>query len=145
MTTYQVLVEGQTIPVPEEIGSSDETIKRALAPFYPEVANAGLTRSEKDGLITITVVKRAGSKGVLDAMHYLHNCEGGCNPVIALHQQLVALDQAGSVNPLDLLALEVQIDGAIAAGQQEGLTVQHALTRLHAARPQAARGVPLGF
>ena len=53
------LSEGQTIELPDEIAASDELIRKALAPFYPDVANAEIQRGDKG----ITVIKRAGPKG----------------------------------------------------------------------------------
>ena len=87
---YNVLIEGQTIPVPEEIGASDEAVKRALTPFYPEVANAMVTRVVKEETTTITVVKRAGTKGA--GMQDLVDCAGGRNPAIALYEELQRLE-----------------------------------------------------
>lgn len=62
--TYQITIEGQTIPVPPEIGSSDAAVKAALAPYFPDAANAMITRSEKGDVVTVNVVKKAGSKGL---------------------------------------------------------------------------------
>ena len=60
---YLIKIEGQEIPVPEEIGKSDESVKQVLTPYYPQAANSLITRVEKDDLVTITVVKQAGTKG----------------------------------------------------------------------------------
>jgi hypothetical protein len=59
--SVDVLIEGQTILLPKSIAASDETLKRALAPFYPGVSNATIQRDEKTGKIEI--IKRAGTKG----------------------------------------------------------------------------------
>jgi hypothetical protein len=58
--TVQVhLNDGQDIPLPADIAANDDLIRKALAPFYPDVANAEIRRA--DGKITI--IKRAGPKG----------------------------------------------------------------------------------
>ena len=57
------LGEGQDVPLPADIAASDDLIRKALSPFYPDVANAEIKRETKDGASVITVVKRAGPKG----------------------------------------------------------------------------------
>ena len=51
--------EGQTIPLPASIAASDDLIRKALAPFYENVATATIRRDTKG----ITIIKRAGPKG----------------------------------------------------------------------------------
>lgn len=61
---YIVKVEGQEIAVPEEIGTlEDADLKRALTPMFPGASNSKIERDEKDGTVTITVIKLAGAKG----------------------------------------------------------------------------------
>ncbi len=57
------LGEGQDVPLPADIAASDDLIRKALSPFYPDVANAEVRRDTQDGALVITVVKRAGPKG----------------------------------------------------------------------------------
>jgi len=57
------LGEGQDVPLPADIAARDDLIRKALSPFYPDVANAEIRRETKDGASVITVVKRAGPKG----------------------------------------------------------------------------------
>jgi hypothetical protein len=143
MATYQVLVEGQIIPVPEEIGSNDDAVKQALSPFYPEVANAGITRSEKDGVITVTVIKKAGSKG-LDPLDHLIACEGGKNPAVALFEEIQE-QQGRTVGPFELLAMDAKIEAAIAEGESQAEAVAYAGKRLAQALPQPSRFHLAGF
>jgi len=64
---YKIKIEGQEIEMPEEIAGDDAALKSALAPFFPGAANAKFMRSEeKDGVIIVTVVKQAGTKGAGD-------------------------------------------------------------------------------
>jgi hypothetical protein len=61
---YKISIEGQEIDMPEEIAGDDAALKSALSPYFPGAANAKFMRSEpKDGVITVTVVKQAGTKG----------------------------------------------------------------------------------
>ncbi len=57
------LGEGQDVPLPADVAASDDLIRKALSPFYPDVASADIRRETKHGVSVITVVKRAGPKG----------------------------------------------------------------------------------
>lgn len=63
MALIKLPADGQEFELDDEIAKDDETLKRALTPVYPDAANATFQRSEKNGVMTITVVKRAGTKG----------------------------------------------------------------------------------
>ena len=66
MTTkkYILKIEGQELVVPPEVGGlEDADMKRALTPMFPGAANSKIERTEKDDMVTITVIKLAGSKG----------------------------------------------------------------------------------
>jgi hypothetical protein len=143
---YIVSVEGQNIPVPEEIGASDESVKNALSGLYPEVANAMITRVAKDDTTTITVVKRAGSKG-LTGLDYLKVCPGGKNPAVALYEELQVLDQEDSAlkDPVEMLELDARIDGAIREGAEQAQRVEYALKRLTKSASRPAPFVIQGF
>jgi hypothetical protein len=143
MATYQVMIEGQIIPVPEEIGSDDEKVLQALAPFYPEVANAGITRSEKDGVITVTVIKKAGSKG-LEALEYLITCEGGKNPAVALLEEIQGL-QGQKIGPFELLEMDSRIQQALEEGSSQANAVAYAAQRLAQAQPRPSLICMAGF
>jgi hypothetical protein len=142
MSEYVVSIEGQTIPVPEEIGADDESVKRAMAPFYPEVANAMITRVEKDGTTTITVVKRAGSKGA--GIADLIACQGGKNPAIALYEEIRS-ENLELMDPVQLLELDGKLEQAIAEGEEQARAVKHAKERLVKAAPRPAPAVVVGF
>lgn len=60
---YKITIEGQTLDLPAEIAATDEGLKAALQPFFPGAANAKFLRTEKDGVVTVNVVKQAGTKG----------------------------------------------------------------------------------
>lgn len=142
MTTYVIHIEGQQIPVDAAIGASDDLVRKALAPVYPQAANAAITRVEKDDTVTIQVVKRAGTKGG-DPAEYLEACAGGMNPAVALMQELRKTDEALQLGRL--LALDQQIERAIREGREQAAKLEAAAKRLDAARPAAAPEVPWGF
>ncbi len=109
MTSYTVKIEGQSIPLPEEIAATDDGVKRALATYYPDIANALITRSaEKDGQVEITVIKRAGTKGVLPA---LIDAPAGRNPAIEMYEKIK--HRGEDIAPLELLEMDMAIDEAM--------------------------------
>ena len=61
--SYVAVIEGQKIPIPLEIADNDAAIAQALAPYYPQAAEAELERTEKDGVVTVTVTPKAKPKG----------------------------------------------------------------------------------
>ncbi len=140
---YIVVIEGQEIPVPEEIGRDDEAVKRALAPYFPDAANAMITRVEEGETVKVTVVKRAGSKG-LEPLQYLLECQGGKNPAIALYEELQG-QKPGEMDPEQLLELGARLEAAIEAGREQGAQVDYALKRLAEAAPRPAPEVVQGF
>lgn len=156
MTTYNILIEGQTIPVPEDIGANDSTVKAALAPFYPDAANAMITRVEKDGVVTINVIKRAGSKGlfppvgahlcvrpVSGPLAYLDACASHKNPAIEMYEQFIA--GGAPLSPEELLAIDARLQAAIEEGQAQGKMLESALDRLQSSRPQSSPVIVVGF
>src|SRR5262245_15899860 len=67
-----IKIEGQTIKggavgITDEIANDDELLKAALAPTWPDVRTATITREGgKDGKeLVVRVQKRAGTKGVV--------------------------------------------------------------------------------
>ncbi|NMC84311.1 MAG: hypothetical protein GYA58_03395 [Anaerolineaceae bacterium] len=141
--TYNVVIEGQTIPVPEEIGANDETVKRAMTPFFPQVSNAMLTRVEKDGVTTITIVKRAGTKGI--ALTELIRCQGRKNPIIQLYEELQAMDERDQVDLVQVLEMDERIDRALAEGEEQAEAIESMSRRLARSAAQPAPAVILGF
>jgi hypothetical protein len=61
---YVLKIEGQELTIPPEVGGlEDADLKRALTPMFPGAANSKIERVERDGTVTITIIKLAGSKG----------------------------------------------------------------------------------
>jgi len=147
---YIIVIEGQNIPVPEEIGASDENVKKALAPFYPDAANAMITRVTKDETVTVTVIKKAGTKGGRrkrrddrTPLERLIACKGGMNPALELYRKFQALE--GELGPEAALSLGSEIDRALDDGARQMEALQKAQTRLLKAAPLAAPALVTGF
>jgi hypothetical protein len=141
---YMISIEGQNFPVPETIGATDKAVKDALVTAFPEVTDALITRVEKDGVTTITVVKKAKSKGA-DPLTALVSCPGGRNPAITLYEEIRELQLSGYAGAYELLALEERVTQAVKDGQQQADLMTRSLKRLKAARPQPAPGLIEGF
>jgi hypothetical protein len=62
--TYSIKIEGQTIPVPPEIGSSDEQIRSTLSQYFEGIKNSKIERTvQPNGDVLVNVCKLAGTKG----------------------------------------------------------------------------------
>lgn len=146
--TYLIKIEGQEIPVGPEIGASDDTVRAALAGFFPEAANAMITRTEKDGVVSINVVKRAGTKGasgeVFDPLARLLACPGGMNPAVELYRSIAGIPLA-DLDPEELLKLNSRIECAIETGQAQLDRIAASRSRLQNARPVPSPVLPQGF
>jgi len=140
---YTVTIEGQKIPLPDEIGSDDAKVRQALAPYFPDAANALITRTVKDGETTINVVKKAGTKGLHAGLQMLQACTGGKNPAVALYEEIKANPEP--LSPEQLLVMDSRIEQALDEGKKQRDAVAHAAKRLIRARPQPAEAVVQGF
>lgn len=147
--TYKVSVEGQEITLPAEIAVNDEKVKQALAPYYPGAATAKIERTEKDGVVTVKVIKQAGPKGagpqvggsILDA---LAGCEEKVNPVDVLYRELEGQDPRAFSIP-QVLRMRARIDEALTEGHRQRQLMQIALDKLTKCTPRPADFVPVGF
>jgi hypothetical protein len=141
MTTYNVLIEGQTMTLPPGI-EKDEDIRRALEPYFPEVKTALLNRKEEGDVVTVTIVKKAGSKGT-GPLAKLSKCPGGKNPAIALYEEIDALGASADI--VALLEYESRIDQALEEGEKQRNAIRTALSRLVDSVAQPAPVVVVGF
>lgn len=63
---YHIKIEGQTIPVPPEIGSSDEQIRETFSLYFEGIKNSKIERTvQANGDVLVDVCKVAGPKGVI--------------------------------------------------------------------------------
>lgn len=147
----KVILEGQTIQMPDEVAQTDEGLIRALSPLYPDVANAEIARKTVGGETTITVVKRPGPKGTNDqpsaqvqVVTALVAAPSEANPAVRHCLELCGLDLAKATVE-ELFALRGRIDQACEQGESEIDSVRRTLKALHWAAPIPARHAPLGF
>lgn len=142
-----VKLEGQDIPLTDEIAATDDRVRAALAPFYPDVANAEIQRKQEGEQTIITIVKRAGPKGASgQARSALLAAPRSLNPAVALCLELEKMEtEAGEMSAETLLSLRPRIEQALeqSRGQVDDLAaVRKALV---AARAVPAPSVPIGF
>ncbi|MEA3350951.1 MAG: hypothetical protein U9Q82_10045, partial [Chloroflexota bacterium] len=83
----KVLVNGQKLQLPTEITDDDETLRKALSQFYPAAETADIKRTKTQGVETITVVKKAGTKGNAQGqiIAALTAAPEHFNPILAFH------------------------------------------------------------
>jgi len=105
MSIYQIKCEGvPPFTIDPAIAANDDVLKAMIAVSMPEVGNATITRQpEKDGVVMIELVKKAGTKGQAGYLTHLTECSGGINPAQALYQEL------STINLMALSADEVTI------------------------------------
>jgi hypothetical protein len=152
--------DGLTIEIEDEIARSDDLLKRALSPHYPDLANALISREEKEGILKVTVSRRAGPKGSLQTgkvespnpvVLALEEAPDYLNPALALAWQLYFQATSGNnpdVKGLPLeeqLALQAVITEAILKGEVEASEVQKTVDRLRTAPNVPSRRLPEGF
>jgi hypothetical protein len=165
--------DGQIIEVPDDIARSDQLLKRALAPHYPDLANAKIEREEKNGLLKVTLSKQAGPKGSTAVVEptnppntdrqknvivlALDEAPTSLNPALALAWKLAPLDAlpltlgsernqgVGGISLEERLNLQKVIKRAIEKGEAEALKITKTIEMLNAAPAVPALQVPLGF
>lgn len=131
-----VILEGQSLQLTDEQTASDQAIVDTLLPFYPDVAQAKIRRRTlEDGTICIELVKGFGSKGNLnDVLASLYQSSSQINPALSLSCQLKFLEACEALGVEDLIALNAQIENAIAVGEGEIQATQQTAKILKSAR-----------
>lgn len=152
---YMVKIEGQEITVGKEIGSLDDSaLKRALTPIFPGAANSRITRTAKDGVTIIEIIKVAGSKGAGrknqknkkgGGFAALCSCKSRRNPMIELFLGLNTED-LNNLEPAQLIGFSDDIEKVIEEGRRQLSQVVAAHTRLtNTTAKDGTAFVPLGF
>lgn len=138
-----VKIEGQEpFHLPDEYANEDNVVRAALATAFPDAASAEIKRETVEGQLVITVVKRAGPKGLRPALAALVAAPPHVNPAVALVHKLEA-DGPPSLDAL--LEAQGEIAGAIADGEAELQAVKRALEALIASVPISSAVAPMGF
>jgi len=138
----KLIIEGQTHTVPDELvrnGSSvaeqDENLRQALRPNFDLAANATFQRVEKDGELTVTVIKAPGRKGSGSEM----------TPVMLLACEMQMMEARGQLDRDALIALRPRTERALEGGRRDQQRVMKARQALFAAPAVASPVVPAGF
>ena len=155
--TYMLHVQetGQIFPLPTNIATDDNLVKRSLASVIPYIDTAKLDRSEpKDGVITITVTKTHAPKGAGEPgstfspviTSLIASKADGTNAVIKtfLDVEQMSKEIAG-YGPHQILELKKQIEAAFNAGEKQEAAFKATLQALIETSPQVAKVVPVGF
>ena len=149
--TYKVMIDSVTIPVPPAIGTDDNAVRRAVSAFYPGAETARIDRTEKDGVVSITLVKVPGRKGNGSHQQYIDNaitslvtCQGGINPAVDCFIELRSLDLA-HLSPVDQIAIKKKCDLAIDDGGKQAARLLFALKLLSNINPREVPVLITGF
>ena len=127
----------------DEIANDDALLRQALAVAYPDAKNAEFKRETKDGVMSVRVTKKAGTKGgVLDDLAVAPDA---INPAIVLDREIAAREAAGEISLLDLIAMQDQIKAALEAGEAEVESARAARRTLEKAPAVAGAAIPRGF
>lgn len=156
MTTYMLHVQetDQQFPIPQEIGTDDNLIKRALAGVIPYIDSAKLERSEENNVVTVKVTKSHAPKGAGDPgslfcplIESLINAKGkGRNPVIGLFLEVESIKrQIHTFEPHEILALDRKIANTLSAGEDLQHAFSQTLQYLANSPALPAKVVPMGF
>jgi len=158
MTTYVVKIEGRNnIPVPEEVAKDEQKLRRALSTVVNGIADAKIEyQKEKDGVVEIEVIKRAGAKGYDPSepegqfgsqdliLRELQRRKGGRNPAIKFFLELRLLD-IKTFDSVHMLDIGTQIDQAMAEGEKQGAMMRTTFQILMQAQPAVSSFIVLGL
>jgi hypothetical protein len=144
-----LVIEGQSLELPETVAINDDALRKAIAPLFPQVATARFERvTNPEGQTVIKILKEAGTKGLgsttsEDIVAALKQCPRHINPALELHQRLTRIDPNLSYE--QTFALQHELDQAITAGERELELTNAILTQLHNTPATAAVTLPIGF
>lgn len=132
--SYKLFLEGQIIDLSDDVAATDDTLRTAFVPFFPELGTADIKRQEKDGITEIRMVKRAGTKGNA-IMQSLIDSKMEINPALELTWQLKKLERSNSLSIKELISFQEQINSAIDTGETWEKSINHSLESLNQCRP----------
>lgn len=130
----KVKIEGTELELDDAICKTDKSLKDALCPYYPAVANADIKRETKGDHTVITVTKRAGSKGNFAAvLSALNEAPESISPILEL--EVRGWKKAGKVVVDEALLQMLDDERHLAAVSKS----------LDHAEPQSSNALPTGF
>lgn len=125
-----VILEGQRISLTPEQSATDESIVNTLLPFYPDVANATISRKVVDEEEHIEIVKKVGTKGNCNLIKFLQTAPESINSALSLSWQLKQLEIQGQLTLETLVNISDKIEVAIAQGEQATKATNRAIAHL---------------
>ena len=143
MSKVFVEIEGQQIPVDEEIANDDNLLRQLFAPYYPDVANARIDR--KEGEIT-KIIKVAGPKGATNStpLQTLLAAPEEVNPAVKMCRIVQHRELTNQLDYSAMKSLSEEISTAIELGIQETEAGRRSLEVLQKSR--SVPGIPpVGF
>lgn len=133
-----VRLEGQDIPLSPEQAATDESVINTLLPYYPNLAGAEIQREIRGEQEYILITQRVGTKGNAKLLAALVQSPEQLNPAWELSLQLNALQRQERLSLDFLLALQPQIQRAIAVGEEDALFAFSTAQRLKDSPPLAS-------
>ena len=137
------LPDQQTLDLPDDIAGADDTLRAALAPYYPDLANCNIARKKTGDQMTVTVTKRAGTKG--GPLEALTAAEQSLNPAVLMRRELLDLEIAGKLSTSALLLKAHEIERAIEQGRKQIRQVSGSRRALKDSEAVVSLRVPEGF
>ena len=153
----KLIIEGQTHEVSDAlvrngaaVAEQDQNLRDALRPNFDLAADATFLRSEKDGVLTVTVVKSPGRKGsgqqgYTRIVRRLAAGKSELTPVMLLACEVQLLEARGQLQLAKLIVLRPRIERVLAGGRSDQQRMAAARRVLLEAPATAATTVPAGF
>jgi hypothetical protein len=141
---YALATEGETV---EE---QDKNLRERLRPHWPLVANATISRTEKDGVLTITILKAPAKKGGRASSYErilarLLDAPAAISPVILLDCQMRLLEGQGKLDLATLLEMRPFLAQAVESGKRTARRMEQARRILLLAPAVPGKSRPVGF
>jgi hypothetical protein len=147
MALIKITTDGSEFEVADEIARDDQRLREALTPFYPELANAEITRSEQEGKLIVTMVKRAGTKGsgFADVLAVLRDSPEEFNPALVLQHKMSQMEKEGKLDLRKILRMQPEIRFAVNEGMKQIEAQRETLKLLREGKPVAGKSISVGF
>ena len=145
MVTLQL--EGQEIQLPPEIAISDDAVRKAITPLFPQAAHATIQRTtDANGMTTIKLTKQAGTKGNCHVtLRHLIESPRHVNPALTLYQAYQAESQPTHTTVESILLAQQKLRLAIEQGEKEYKETATIKERLKNSPGSPSRLLPPGF